>query len=133
MWFTKIIVDIGVCFGLVAYLLVDNSMLYCTSRFVFYLVLIVTCLAVLNSLLLLGLPVEKRSKSLTKNFIQKQQCKSILFKIYEPLSDLAISLCLSIIGHPILAAVYFMNGIIQRHCEYEMVEYYDKLDAEKNN
>lgn len=130
MSFRKVVIDASICLGLLCNLLLNTDIASWISYFVFYLVYIVTVISAISVLILISTPEHKRCDVLTKDNVKK--CKKLSFKMYEPLSDLAISLCLSVIGHPVVAAVYFVQGMILRSCEYEMVKYYDNLESKNN-
>lgn len=113
----KSIFDVVICFGLLFPDLFPDLSFSGGVRTTFVVVMSIATVLGCFSVLLLA-------HSKAKEIVKEKELRHIdlLFKIYESTSDLALTICMIVSGHPVLAGVYLFVGVFQRSFIYNVVE-----------
>ena len=118
----KSIYDVVICFGLLFPELFPDLSFSGGVRTTFVVVMgIATVLGCLSAFLL--------AHSKAKEILKEKDLRHVdlWYRIYEPTSDLALTICMIISGHPVLSGVYLFVGVFQRSFIYRVVEEHKEL------
>lgn len=127
----KLMLDVVICGGLLFPNLFPQFEFSSGIRTSFVVIMFITvCLGVLSILAMSG--IKKTGKRIYND--KTLESTGLGFRIYEPVSDLAIMVSLIIAGHAIIAGVFVFIGLFQRGIRYqEYEEYREELENGSEN
>ena len=119
----KSVYDIWICFALLMPDIFPNVSCADGFRTVGYVLMSIICAFAILAVLAFSSTHSKGKRFLSDKKLQEID---ILYRIYEPVSDLALTICLIVGGYCWLAGIYLFLGIVLRSFTYKEVEEYQE-------